>query len=142
MQHASLGHNRTRSNVPKHLQTLPPSLALLLPLRLSLSLVLTAIVTVHLPPVTHHSPAPSPSMPRPLPLALSHFPFPSPTSPPRLFTSGSPSRSVCCHEPPPFLYLRLCSSIWSSQQHDLLPSPLSSSILAILSPPPSPFDNQ
>ena len=98
------------------------TLPLPLPLRLALSL------------------SPSPS--HPLPLALSHFPFPSPTSPPCLFTSGSPSRSVCCHEPPPFLYLRLCSSIWSSQQHDLLPSPLSSSILAMLSPPPSPFDNQ
>ena len=90
MQHASLGHNRTRSNVPKHLQTLPPSLALLLPLRLSLSLVLTAIVTVHLPPVTHHSPAPSPSTPHPLPLALSLSPsptFPFPLLPLRLASS-------------------------------------------------------
>lgn len=90
MQHASLGRNRTRSNVPKHLQTLPPSLALLLPLRLSLSLVLTAIVTVHLPPATHHSPAPSPSTPHPLPLALSLSPsptFPFPLLPLRLASS-------------------------------------------------------
>ena len=90
MQHASLGHNRTRSNVPKHLQTLPPSLALLLPLHLSLSLVLTAIVTVHLPPATHHSPTPSPSTPCPLPLALSLSPsptFPFPLLPLRLASS-------------------------------------------------------
>ena len=95
MQHASLGRNRTHSNVPKHLQTLPPSLALLLPLRLSLSLVLTAIVTVHLPPATHHSPAPSPSTPCPLPLALSLSPSPT--------------------FPFPLLPLRLASSLWALQ---------------------------